>query len=155
MKLKEKCFYNLNLSFEENQKFITLFNVKSYFMIRDISLVSDDSELVKCVEYYCSVLHLNLWAFSSTDDLFASLRKKLPGLLLIDFVLDDINGGGLCHQLKCEPLFQDLPVAILTEFFNLERLAPKFGCSYLLPKPLALSGFLSLIQKLSKLELQN
>jgi CheY-like chemotaxis protein len=124
-------------------------------MLNKVYLVSNDNDSIKSLEHYCSALNLTCTSLEPADDLFFSLRKNKPDLLIIDFILNDINGGSLCHQLKCDPVFHDLPVALLTEYNSLESIAPKFGCGYLLAKPLTLNHFLLLVKKVTNMELHN
>lgn len=123
-------------------------------MIKDIFLVSDDHDTINFIRDYYAALGLNCWTLTP-QTLFSSLRLNKPGLLMVDFVLKDAFGGSLCHQLKCDPYLQDIPVALLTEYNTVDRFAPKFGCSHLLTKPLNRNALNTLFQSVQKTELQN
>ena len=70
----------------------------------------------------------------SPKNLFQELDVVKPDLLVIDFLLGDINGGTICHELKCNPKTHDLPVVILSDYSGLERFSSKFGCDHIFNK---------------------
>ena len=123
-------------------------------MIQEVFIVSNYSDATQCLDHYSTALNLKCRSMESADELFFSIRQNKPHLVIIDFILNDINGGTICHQIKCDPVFHDLPVALLTEYNSLENIAPKFGCEYLLVKPLTFDCFSSLVEKAGKMELQ-
>ncbi|TSJ41030.1 response regulator [Mucilaginibacter corticis] len=57
-----------------------------------------------------------------------------PDLVMMDFILEELNGGALCHQLKTDPKTQYIPVFLLSGFTGLEKLAVKFGSDALIDK---------------------
>ena len=60
-------------------------------------------------------------------------RSQLPDLVLLDVVMDDINGHEVCRRLKADPLTADIPIIFITakgeeddEAFGLELGAVDF-----------------------------
>jgi len=74
-----------------------------------------------------------------------------PDVVIMDFILDELNGGALCHQLKIDPATQYLPVFLLSEFPGLEKLAAKFGSDGVIdktrPYPELMENLLSAIHR--------
>jgi CheY-like chemotaxis protein len=124
-------------------------------MSNEIFFVSNDTEAERYMNDFCTILDLNCHILSSRDQLFYSLKTVHPRLIIIDFLLDDLNGGGLCHQLKSDPQFQEIPAVLLTPFDNLGPLANKFGCNDLLTKPLTFDVFSSLVERITAIQMQN
>lgn len=72
---------------------------------------------------------------SKTHRLFERIKSLRPDLLIIDFILNDDNGGAICHRLKSDPETHYLPVILLTDYTGLNRFSSKFGCGAMLKKP--------------------
>lgn len=49
-------------------------------------------------------------------------KSTLPDLILLDFMLPDFNGTQALKKLKADPLTKDIPVAILSNFGQEERI---------------------------------
>lgn len=63
-----------------------------------------------------------------------ALDNVAPDLLLIDFFLNDVNGGAICHQLKSDSLTRDVPIILLADEPQITRFSNKFGCNAMLSK---------------------
>ncbi|TSD65012.1 response regulator [Inquilinus sp. KBS0705] len=83
------------------------------------------------------MLNIELDVFSSSGDVLQEIRQRKPDLLVIDFILNDDNGGGLCHQVKSDMQLHELPIILLSEYTTLDRIASKFGCSTVVNKPIS------------------
>lgn len=73
------------------------------------------------------------------DNILKNISGYKPDILLIDFFLNDINGGAICHQLKCNPHTHKIPVILLTEYPELILFSKKFGCNAAVSKPVDLA----------------
>jgi CheY-like chemotaxis protein len=121
-------------------------------MIQYIVLISNDSATVNSFMEQCRRLQVRGRVIQSTSGLLEKLYQQSPDLVIIDFVLEDINGGSLCHQIKCDKRLHNLPVMLLTEYNDLQRFATKFGCSQILNKPLNVSEFLFLTEMVPEMQ---
>lgn len=81
------------------------------------------------------MLNIQLEVIAYSADVLREIKMRMPELLIIDFILNDDNGGALCHQVKLDAKLHDLPVILLSEYTSLDRLAAKFGCSTVITKP--------------------
>src|ERR1044071_3128685 len=48
------------------------------------------------------------------------IRTELPDLILLDFMMPDVNGIEVCRQLKSDPIFKKIPVIFLTASNEME-----------------------------------
>jgi PleD family two-component response regulator len=78
--------------------------------------------------------HFEVTGLKSANNLFRELQIIKPDILIVDFILDELNGGSLCHQLKCNPNTRSLPVVILSDYTGMERFSAKFGCDNIIYK---------------------
>jgi len=106
--------------------------------MRKVILISTDETVVNLLNSNAGVLEIEPEVTMPSGDLLSEIKEKKPDLLIIDFILNDDNGGGLCHQVKSDSQLHGLPIILLSEYPSLERIATKFGCSTMITKPLNL-----------------
>lgn len=81
------------------------------------------------------MLNIELEVIAYSGDVLREIKTRMPELLIIDFILNDDNGGALCHQIKLDARLHNLPVILLSEYTSLDPIAAKFGCSTVITKP--------------------
>lgn len=102
--------------------------------MKKLLIVSTDTHFLNSIQTELSYRNFEVMVLQSIDDLFKELRNFQPDTLIIDFILDELNGGSLCHQLKCDPDTRSLPVVMLSDYGGLERFSSKFGCDNIIYK---------------------
>lgn len=60
------------------------------------------------------------FALSGKQALAKLATGELPGLILLDVVMPDMDGYEVCRQLKAEPRTRDIPVILITASNDLE-----------------------------------
>ncbi len=85
-----------------------------------ILLVDDIPENIQILHQILSTEHYSFAIASSGKETFAVLEKKLPDLILLDIMLDDMDGFEICRRLKEEPVTAEVPVIFLTARVRLE-----------------------------------
>ncbi|SFV55777.1 response regulator receiver modulated diguanylate cyclase [hydrothermal vent metagenome] len=80
-----------------------------------------------------------------------SLTEELPDLIVLDIVMDGINGIDLCKKLKQDHITAHIPVMLLSATNNaLSNKAKEVGADALVGKPFKVNYFLSEIERLLK-----
>jgi CheY-like chemotaxis protein len=103
--------------------------------MRRILLISTDAAVQELLCANSSLLNADVEVNECTPDLLQKIKQRKPDVLVIDFILNNDNGGGLCHQVKSDPQLRDLPIVLLSEYTNINRMASKFGCNAIVNKP--------------------
>jgi DNA-binding response OmpR family regulator len=103
--------------------------------MKTILVLSTDKGVSEQLKEKLTYPHFNLKTVKDPNNIFRSIEKFRPDLLLIDFILQDGNGGSICHQIKCNPETRTLPVVILTEHASSFAFFKKFGCDDIIEKP--------------------
>ena len=116
--------------------------------MKNILLVSTDDDVLELIQSNSNLLNADIEAIDTAYGLLSKVRSKHPDLLIIDFILNDDNGGSLCHQIKSDPHLHDLPVILLSDYPNMERFATKFGCDAMLNKPFDLNRLAEILNNL-------
>jgi CheY-like chemotaxis protein len=84
------------------------------------------------------------------NKVFKYIEQTKPDLLMIDFILQEGNGGSICHQVKCSPVTRNLPVILLSDYPELFGFLRKFGCNASVTKPLDLPSLTSTVKDMLK-----
>lgn len=103
--------------------------------MKTILVLSTDHGISEQLKEKLTYPHFNLKTIKDPNNIFGSIEKFRPDLLLVDFILPDGNGGSICHQIKCSLETRSLPVIILTEPASSFAFFKKFGCDDFIEKP--------------------
>jgi CheY-like chemotaxis protein len=112
-------------------------------------LIVDDNEA--SITLLLSVLgnRYELSVALSGEEALESLIEELPDLIILDIVMDGINGIDLCKKLKQDHVTAHIPVILLSATNNaLSNKAREAGADALVGKPFKVDYFLSKIAKL-------
>jgi DNA-binding NtrC family response regulator len=120
--------------------------------MKKVLLISTDTAVLDFFKTHLVLLDMNVFTLKPSQNLLSDISQNRPDLLVIDFLLNNDNGGGLCHQIKCDGQLHDLPVILLCEYATLDRAASKFGCNIILSKPLNVDQLVKVINSLTDLQ---
>ena len=113
---------------------------------KPLILIVDDDPVVLKNEYMCLADQYRVAAVSTAKDALAFLQKAIPDLILLDYLMPQMNGGRLLERIRFTPnkAVANIPVFFLTSVTDKEIVAE---CLKLYPQ-----GYL--IKPLGKEELQ-
>jgi CheY-like chemotaxis protein len=117
--------------------------------MKKVLILATDLAITEILKENLSYFNFDVKALNNPDQLVAAITEYKPDLLLMDFFLQDANGGSICHQLKCDPETHKLPIIILSEYPELITFSRKFGCDAAVPKPVDLPALLAKINGLA------
>lgn len=103
--------------------------------MKNILVVSTDQSLLENMSHVLSSFDFTVNTSQNADEFFEQLKTNEPDLMIIDFILNDVNGGTLSRQIKSDAAHQHQPILILTDYPELQRFSNKFGCDAMLNKP--------------------
>ncbi len=79
-----------------------------------ILVVDDEAEIVRLVKGYLEQAgHTVLTAYNG-ETAIQTLRREQPDLLVLDLMLPDRDGWDVTRALRADPLFEKLPIIMLT-----------------------------------------
>jgi CheY-like chemotaxis protein len=123
--------------------FICSFNTNTPPM-KKLLILSTSQFTIDQLKNSLSHYNFELCLLTNPQSFFEDLHSCKPDLIILDFLLAEKNGGGICHQLKSDPATKDYPVIILSEFAERPE---RFGCDAIVMKPIADSELISLIHR--------
>jgi DNA-binding response OmpR family regulator len=80
----------------------------------NILVVDDDADLLVMMHIMLSRNNMNVSCINDGSELFRSIDKIHPDVILMDINLGNKDGRQLCHQLKMEDQYNDIPVILFS-----------------------------------------
>ena len=103
-----------------------------------ILVIDDDRIATKLLKLNLEVYGFNVLIAISGRDGLAKAFSELPGAIILDVRMPDLNGWHVCERLKNDPKTAALPVIFLTAYSqeaDIEK-SQKLGAALFLNKPL-------------------
>ncbi len=115
-------------------------------MKKRIIVVEDDAAIAEVLTLILEHEHYRVESF--TDDSFlADILSDLPGLVLLDLWLTDMNGKSICLQIKNNEALKHIPVVIISAHRDIQLYAEEARANEYLEKPFDMKILLSVVEK--------
>jgi DNA-binding response OmpR family regulator len=76
--------------------------------------VDDEHDVTDLIRFHLTKAGLEVITAASGREALAAIAQRRPDLVLLDLMLPDIDGFGVCEILRRDPATASLPVIILT-----------------------------------------
>ncbi len=120
-------------------------------MFKRIIVVEDDISIAEVLTIILENEQYKVDWF--TDDSFTGeLLQDMPGLILLDMWLSGNNGKNICLALKNNPLYQQIPIIIMSANRDVKLHAEEACADDYLAKPFDINTLLSLVKKYTEKE---
>jgi DNA-binding response OmpR family regulator len=83
-------------------------------MKKKIFVVDDEKDIQEILKINLSMQNLDVRAFSSGEEALAELKHGLPDLILLDVMMDGMDGFEFCKLLRENADYRDIPVIFLS-----------------------------------------
>ncbi|TAL37183.1 MAG: response regulator [Spirochaetes bacterium] len=83
-------------------------------MKKKIFVVDDEKDIQDIIRMNLSSQNLDITTFSSAEDAYRELGKTRPDLMLLDVMMDGMDGFELCKKLKASQEYRDIPIIFLS-----------------------------------------
>ena len=77
-----------------------------------VLVVDDDVDLLEMVSLVLSTKGFDISCIDNGEDFLESVKKTLPDIILLDIFLGPRDGRILCHDLKTESDYKNIPVIL-------------------------------------------
>ncbi|WP_374949482.1 PleD family two-component system response regulator [Mucilaginibacter sp.] len=104
-------------------------------MDRRILIIDNDNG---CLEMMTEVFQnegFDIKGLLGTANIFDEIDLFKPHLVIIDYILEGVNGGELCHQLKTNEHTCHLPVVIISAHSKVIHSLGNYKSDHILAKP--------------------
>jgi DNA-binding response OmpR family regulator len=116
-------------------------------MTKKILVIDDNSDLLDLLREALTSEGYEVECLSSIDNIYESVRQSGAGLVIVDYILEGINGGELCHQLKINPRTRHLPVIMISGYPRVLESLGNYGADHFLAKPFDLNELLEVVNR--------
>lgn len=117
-------------------------------MAKRIVVIDNDPAILDVLQEALNYEGFNVEIFEGTDDILGLVRQSQPDLVIMDYILDGINGGELCRELKKQRATAKLPVMICSAYPRVLQSIGFYDCDAFLAKPFDLNEFVSKVTRL-------
>lgn len=106
--------------------------------MKKILLVDDEPDIVEFLKYNLEQQNFKVLVSSNGIDALKKVKQK-PDLIILDIMMDGMNGFEVCEKIKANPEYEDIPIIFLTakagEVDEIKGL--KIGASDYIQKPIS------------------
>jgi DNA-binding response OmpR family regulator len=113
-----------------------------------ILLVENDVDTAQVVEANLKNAGYQCLVKSETIDIIALVNEYQPDLVILDYVLPEINGGEICSTIKNNSNSSHLPVIIYSSYPKSFLSLRQYQCDAFIPKPFDVDKLIAKIKEL-------
>lgn len=117
-------------------------------MAKSLLVIDNDPACLEMTTEALQYHDFEVHADTGQGDILHRIKESKPDLLLIDYLLDGVNGGEICAQLKRDEQYNALPVIIFSAYPKVLQSLGDYGCDFFLPKPFDLSELVDQVNRL-------
>lgn len=118
--------------------------------MKKILLLEDNLDILQVVEAVLTLEQFEVQATTKSIEFIHLVNDFQPDLIILDFLLEDGNGGAICRTLKQHPELKYIPVIIYSAYVHPELNLMSFGCDAVIQKPFDLNHLVATIQQLTE-----
>ncbi|RYE21483.1 MAG: response regulator [Sphingobacteriaceae bacterium] len=113
-----------------------------------IVVIDNDPYVLDVVQEVLNYEGFNVEIFENTANILKLVQQCRPDLLILDYILEGVNGGELCKELKSHRATAKLPVMICAAYPRILHSLGFYGCDAFLAKPFDLTELVSKVSGL-------
>ncbi len=113
-----------------------------------ILLIDADDMILGILRETLSEEGYDVTAVNGTSDILSLLNCVKPNLMLIDYRLRGASGKDICRSVKNHPIYQKLPIIMLSAWPSAYKCLQRKECNLFIAKPFDLWGLVDSIATL-------
>jgi two-component system phosphate regulon response regulator PhoB len=115
---------------------------------KSILIIEDDGDILQVLETVLTYNDFSVHGINRTDDIFETIKKYKPDLVLTDYLLSGLNGGKICQLIKSNKDTCHLPVMLISAYPALATSFGNFGFDAFINKPFNINDLVDKIKEL-------
>jgi DNA-binding response OmpR family regulator len=104
-----------------------------------ILIIDDDADLLDILKGYLTSCGHDVYTRDNATEIFSIIDEYRPNLVILDYLLNGINGGEICHEVKNSYIGSQIPVMLYSAYPRVLLSLGLYGCDLFVPKPFDLS----------------
>jgi CheY-like chemotaxis protein len=117
-------------------------------MSKRILVVDDQEDIRDLIRDILEPEGYTIFTLPGVTDIFNTIRKFHPDLILLDFMLEEENGGDFCYQVKQNAGTAHIPVILLSAYPNVVTSRGHYGWDKFIAKPFDIDHLKKAVAKL-------
>jgi DNA-binding response OmpR family regulator len=117
-------------------------------MTKRLLILDDDKDIL---EVMCEIFKdegYEVKTIENADNILNDIANYRPDIILLDYILNGINGGEICHQIKTNEATSTIPIIIVTAYSKVINSLGDYGCDSSVSKPFEIT---ELVQQVNEL----
>lgn len=116
---------------------------------KKILIIEDNEDILEVLTDWLRTIDYDVAAHRQVHNIITLAEQVRPDLVLLDYILEGINGGEYCVQLKKNPKTQHLPVIMLSAHQRMIDSLGHYGWDAFVAKPFDLNELAEHIHQLT------
>jgi DNA-binding response OmpR family regulator len=104
-------------------------------MKKHILIIDDDQDILEITRDLLLYMGYTVTTLNEVSDIIAAMNTYNPDLVMVDYLLQEINGGELCAQIKRNEQTRHIPVILMSAHSRVVLSLGTYNCDELLEKP--------------------
>jgi two-component system, OmpR family, phosphate regulon response regulator PhoB len=100
-----------------------------------ILIIEDDPDIAEVITIILTDDGHRVTTITEATNIVDTVQEIKPDLVITDYILNGINGGEYCSQLKHDPRTSHLPVIILSGYGRVLDSLGHYGADQIIHKP--------------------
>jgi len=113
--------------------------------MKRVLIIDADADFLMDLKQSLNAYDYEVVTVTDSGNIFDLLSWHQPDILLVNYILNEGNGGTISHQIKSNPETHEIPVIMMSDYADLCHLWKKFGCNDYVLKPIHTS---TLVEKM-------
>lgn len=118
------------------------------FSLPKILIVEDDDAIADVLKQLFQMSGYSCMTLRSVLDICQIMREYRPDLVIVDYLLPEVNGGELCAQIKRNEETATVPVIICSAYSKVLMSLGTYGSDAFISKPFDLHQLTQTIERL-------
>jgi DNA-binding response OmpR family regulator len=117
-------------------------------MKKRLLILDDDKDILDVMYEIFKDEGYEVKIIENADNILNDIANYRPDIILLDYILNGINGGEICHQIKTNEATCNIPVIIVTAYSKVINSLGDYGCDSSVSKPFEIT---ELVQQVNEL----
>ena len=118
-------------------------------MVKRILVLDDNQDILEMVKEVLSYEHFDVCTTCTSNNILQLAHDYHPDLVILDYLLNDGNGGEICKQFKADKELSNIPVIIFSAYFQHDVNFAALGCEAVIAKPFDLKELVDKVNALT------
>lgn len=118
--------------------------------MKKVVVIDDEPFILMMLEDRLRVAGMRVVALNESRNALEVIRKEMPDLIILDWMMPEVSGLEICTSLKNEPVLSDIPVIMLTAKGDdsHQQLGLKCGVTRYITKPFSPKALVGMVKNI-------